>query len=356
MDNLLKWFIANHNIITLVLFLASFLVWLVPGITNIQWWRAAISLLKLRWKVWHNPNDANAHFLLGTRFDVFKRYAEAEAEMRTAIRLDPHHTDALTYLTKFFFTDQSRNDEIEALLRQVIEIDPKHKYALYNLARILLRTNRFEEGELIAKQAIEADPKYAHAYFVLGCVFALTNRYAEAEQALKNALELDKTIFGAHELIGDLASRRKDYAEAEHYYRNALQVDPTCKSCLSSLIQVLRYQQKDRDALLFLKRLIALAPKDLGAILGLATVHKKLGHKSEFAEWAIKAESMIQPDEWDNLACFEAICDRPELAFEHLTRAAKQADFDCAWTWLDPDLEDIRNDPRFEQIVGARPG
>ncbi|MBI5301499.1 MAG: hypothetical protein HY868_05125 [Chloroflexi bacterium] len=105
----------------------------------------------------------------------------------------------------------------------------------------------------------------------------------------------------------------------------------------------------------FLERLSVLSPKDLNTIFGLAAVHKKLGHKTDFANYAMKAESAIPPEDWYNLACFESICDNRELAFEHLSRAAKQDDFDRAWAWRDPDLEEMRYDPRFEQIVGARP-
>ena len=60
-------------------------------------------------------------------------------------------------------------------------------------------------------------------------------------------------------------------------------------------------------------------------------------------------------DDWYNRACLESVCDNFDLAFEYLQRAAKNDELDATWIWEDPDLEWIRNDPRFVEIVGPKP-
>jgi hypothetical protein len=43
-------------------------------------------------------------------------------------------------------------------------------------------------------------------------------------------------------------------------------------------------------------------------------------------------------------------------AFEYLQRAAQKEEFNSTWAWEDPDLQWMRDDPRFVEIVGVKPG
>lgn len=47
--------------------------------------------------------------------------------------------------------------------------------------------------------------------------------------------------------------------------------------------------------------------------------------------------------------------DNLDLAIEHLRKAAQRETFDPNWAWEDPDLQWIRDDPRFVEIVGPKP-
>jgi hypothetical protein len=68
-----------------------------------------------------------------------------------------------------------------------------------------------------------------------------------------------------------------------------------------------------------------------------------------------KARQFLPEDDWYNRACLESVCDNFDLAFEYLQRAAQRERFNPAWAWDDPDLQWIRDDPRFTEIVGTRP-
>ena len=59
-------------------------------------------------------------------------------------------------------------------------------------------------------------------------------------------------------------------------------------------------------------------------------------------------------DPYYGLACLKALADDIENAFEFLQQAILKS-FDKAWAWNDPDLEILRQDPRFEKIVGPKP-
>jgi adenylate cyclase len=53
-----------------------------------------------------------------------------------------------------------------------------------------------------------------------------------------------------------------------------------------------------------------------------------------------------------NLACLECVMGNIEGSFENLEKATKLEGFDPDWAHQDPDLENIRNDPRFKELVG----
>jgi hypothetical protein len=110
---------------------------------------------------------------------------------------------------------------------------------------------------------------------------------------------------------------------------------------------------RETDALDLLGQYARLAPNELDPILALASVHKKLGHMEESAKFAVQARALILSDDWYNLACLESVAGNVDMAIEHLRCAASNPKFNRARAAHDPDLEWIRNDPRFQDIVGS---
>ena len=82
-----------------------------------------------------------------------------------------------------------------------------------------------------------------------------------------------------------------------------------------------------------------------------------LGNIDKSKEYIEKARPLVpKDDEYEyNLACLESILGNPDTAFEHLAKAAQEKGFDLAWAWEDLDLEWIRDNPRFLEIVGPKP-
>lgn len=79
---------------------------------------------------------------------------------------------------------------------------------------------------------------------------------------------------------------------------------------------------------------------------------KKIGRADESAKFAVQARALIKSDDWYNVACLESVCGNMDAAIENLRRVAEDKEFDCAWAKRDPDLEWIRADPRFKEVVG----
>ena len=105
------------------------------------------------------------------------------------------------------------------------------------------------------------------------------------------------------------------------------------------------------DAIPILEKYLELYPVDFYPYLGLASVHKKLGHMKETLQFAEGARTRLTPDNWYNLACLEAVGDNVDLAVDYLRRAI-DIDANARETAKgDPDFDWIRDNLRFKQLV-----
>jgi len=100
--------------------------------------------------------------------------------------------------------------------------------------------------------------------------------------------------------------------------------------------------------------LIEIDPEDFLSYLAVCSINKQLG-KTVSITYIEKVRQLISEDDWYNRACLESICDNPNFAFICLQHAKQNEKFNPTWAWEDPDLQWIRNDPRFIEIVGPRP-
>jgi tetratricopeptide (TPR) repeat protein len=117
-----------------------------------------------------NPQDARSHYLLG--YIAMKQHdaKTAEGDLLRAAQLDPKNPDPLIYLGQIY-ADADRDPEAEAMLRKAIGLSSNLSTNLssngsptdyligrahYVLGRVLMKTNRREEGEkeLAASQTI----------------------------------------------------------------------------------------------------------------------------------------------------------------------------------------------------------
>ena len=84
------------------------------------------------------------------------------------------------------------------------------------------------------------------------------------------------------------------------------------------------------------------------SLLGLL---KKLGREDEAKEHEQIALIFIQKEDEYNRACFEAIRGKTDTALKLLEIWFTKAPSAKKWAKQDPDLENIRDDPRFKELV-----
>ncbi|HXF85477.1 MAG TPA: tetratricopeptide repeat protein [Anaerolineales bacterium] len=198
------------------------------------------------------------------------------------------------------------------------------------------------------------DPNYAKAYYNLGNLLSdQPERYAEAEDAYRQAIAKDPNFAQAYSNLGILLRKLGRYAEAEDVYRQAIAIDPNDAQAYNNLVILLRVTGREKEAIPLLEKMLEINANDFNSYLGIASIRKSIGEPVP-EQMLEKARQLIPAEDWYNRACLESVSGNADTAFEYLQKAAQQKKFNPAWAWQDPDLQWIRGDPRFAEIVGKK--
>lgn len=237
-------------------------------------------------------------------------------------------------------------------------------------------------------EAIRLNPSY-EAYFNRGIIRrengdldGAIQDYDEAIRILPNQSQVYNNRGNARRDNGDLHGAMKDYDDA-------IRLNPNAPRVFVNRGIVHKIQGKLDDALADFDKAISLQPTDLdfaeafyqrGTVLqlkgkfeeavgdyrqatsassyhvmagtALMSVLRKLGIYVEADEQETIVRNLISRDNEYNRACFEATCGNTDKALELLEVGLENSQATLAWARLDPDLENIRSDPRFKQLIG----
>ncbi len=243
----------------------------------------------------------------------------------------------------------------ETAAKKALELDDTLAEAHVSLAQILfLYDLNFVGSTKEFERAIALDPNYAtaHHYYGSGPPLAL-GQFDRAIAELKRALELDplSLIINADLGAGFVAARRYDEAVAQ--LRKTLEMDPRFYYAQWNLGEALELKGQLREALAQYKKAAEL--DDDPFVLGLvAQAYAKLGHRDE----ALKALDQMQRLATrryvanDSFALVYMALGEKEKAIAWLERAYRdRAGQEIVGLRVDPMLDPLRGDPRFEALV-----
>ena len=104
------------------------------------------------------------------------------------------------------------------------------------------------------------------------------------------------------------------------------------------------------------ERAIMLNPGDSRALYLGAINLERLGESERALEWADRALRLDpkHPVMLYNLACFHSVAGRVDIAIDHVERALELGFLHKEWYLTDSDLENIRDLPRFKQLISEK--
>jgi adenylate cyclase len=265
--------------------------------------------------------------------------------------------------------DARMADAILRLCRRAIELDPNYAraWALIAVTQVNLRFYMGLQGSNgleAAERAIALDPDLAEAHAAKGVVLTFAGDHAMALAEIEKALALDPESYEVTKAAGRLAYTTRNADAAIRYFEKAASLMEA--DYWSSGMALSAYRQKgdaenmrrvSARTLARAEKIMAQDPNN-GSVMGFAIDALAVLGQVDRAKELIKRAILLDPDNVNmryNLACtmLVQLHDR-DTCLDMLDPLLKIVSRSLLnWTRTDADLDSIRDDPRFMQMMAA---
>ncbi len=246
------------------------------------------------------PNVAAYRVRLGEAYAAAGMFPEAIAQLNAAIQLDDKHTGAYLDLGIIAMAN-NRVPEATKYFRKVVELtdasamrntDSKRGLALYNLGKMALEGQEYEQAAGFLKEALRVRKDASDTYLLLARAFQGLEDYDSAIKYVGYSLAFDPNFAQANYTAGELHLEKGDFLKASGYIRKAIDTAPDERApkellmrlgTLDSWLEKARAQLKadSKDALSSIKIARRIDPQSLEAALLHARVLEKRGMRKE---------------------------------------------------------------------------
>src|SRR5881394_1483786 len=247
-------------------------------------------------------------------------YPKATAAAKKALELDDTLAEARTSLALAIWLYDFDSSQAIREFQRAIELNPNYAIAHQQYGNNTLSAlGRFDDAIIEGKRAVELDPLSLVINTDLSSDYYYARRYDEAIAQLRKTLEMDPGFYIAHLVLGQVLDAKGDREAAivECQKARALNDDP---SVLGVLARAYGLSGNKLEAEKILDQLKELSKQRYVAAYSFALVYLGLGDKGEALRW---------------------------LEQSYQDRAGS----DIGYTRVDPLLDPLRGDPRFEALA-----
>ena len=157
---------------------------------------------------------AEPHATLGMLNHFEWRTADAEAEFKRAIDLNPNYATAHHWYG-LFLRAMGRNDEAWVQLNRAADIDPLSLVVLQNIAAIQIDRGNLDEAAGICKKLLDLEPGFWPGHQTLAIVSLKQQHYDEALAEAQKSIELTQRSNDSLALLAHVYGRMGRRTEAE---------------------------------------------------------------------------------------------------------------------------------------------
>lgn len=260
-----------------------------------------------------DPADIRPHLVLGAALGRMKKIAEAEAEWRAALALDPDSPSALDSFSQLLvdqkdypsvvallekpsgdrtrselqslnlgtaYAGMVRLDDAVRVLREGLNTVPESLPIADELALVLMLQSRSEEAIAVVELALTKHPDDQRTQ-VLYLRILVASHSDKAQELARKLLKSYPESWEVEYFNGQLESREGNFASARSYLERAVALNPSEANAQDALGGVLSQLGELQAAKEHLEKAIALGNNEPEVQYDLARVLQKLGDKTD---------------------------------------------------------------------------
>jgi serine/threonine protein kinase/Flp pilus assembly protein TadD len=275
-----------------------------------------------------DPNYAQAYAGMALAYVLYPQYSagkpaesmpKGKAAARKALELDDTLAEAHTAFGQALFSYDRNTAESDREYQRAIELNPNYATAhqWYGGAN-LITTGRFDQAIAEGRRAVELDPLSLIANLELGAIYGYARQNDLAIAQLRKIIEMDPNWYLARMVLCQTYSFKEQFAEAiaECEKARGLDDDP---AVLSYLARAYVLSGKRDEALKVVVQMHELAKQRYVPAYGFGCAYAALGDKDQ--------------------------------AFQWLERSLQDGGWEITFLKVDPAMDSLRSDPRFNDLV-----
>jgi serine/threonine protein kinase/TolB-like protein/Tfp pilus assembly protein PilF len=203
--------------------------------------------------------------------------------------------------------------------KRAIELNPGYATAHQWYAEYLSHMGRHNEAIAELKRAQELDPLSLMINAIGGWIFVCARRYDEAIAQCRRTLELNAGFYPAHGNLGRVYEQEKLYDEAISEYQKAIALEAGNPFLAAELARVYAAAGRKTEALKIISNLRQLSKRRYVSPYKVAQIYVALRDFDQACAW--------------------------------LEKAYDERSYDLAGAKVDPTIDPLRSDPRFQDLL-----
>lgn len=243
------------------------------------------------------------------------------AAARTALERDPSMFEAHATMAEVLFKFEWNWVEADRHYRQALDANPSFSLGRWQYARFLSAAGRLDEAVAEARRAEEADPLSTDVKGTVAMMLFYQRQYGEAMAKADEALALDPSQQGPH------VARARALAGLERF-----------DQAIREMQEGIRLSGGQPGQLADLGRFYALTGRRAEAETILAQLSRPQGSQGEFITG-------------QDAAYVQLALGRRDQALAGLEQAVDQHSERILWLRVDPKVDALRGEPRFERLI-----
>jgi tetratricopeptide (TPR) repeat protein len=189
-----------------------------------------VEIGQLRHNYWAREYNSGVSYAQGDLPDFDK----ALRGFKNATLIDGERLEAWRNLAYVYYQMESVEDAI-ATYEHITAQAADDANSFYSLGVLYLNERRYEDAAQVLGTLVEIDPQHVEGYINRAVAQVNLEDFSGAEESYKQAIAIDPQAANPHYNLGNLYWQQKDYTKALEGYAKAVELDPTDEDALYNL-------------------------------------------------------------------------------------------------------------------------